>query len=162
VSLGISGRHMVSNAAAALACVGLVGGDLEAAAAALANVGLTAMRMEVQRTASGAIVLNDSYNANPTSMRAALDALAALPATRKRAVLGLMAEISDPVAEHLAIVEYATELGIEVLAYGTTLYGVPPVEDPVAVLGSLAGGDAVLVKGSRVVGLERVAAALVL
>jgi UDP-N-acetylmuramoyl-tripeptide--D-alanyl-D-alanine ligase len=162
VSLGVSGRHMVSNAAAALACVGLVGGDLEAAAAALADVGLTAMRMEVQRTASGAIVLNDSYNANPTSMRAALDALAALPVPRKRAVLGLMAEISDPVAEHLAVVEYATGLGIEVLAYGTTLYGLPLVEDPIAALGSLAGGDAVLVKGSRVVGLERVAAALVL
>ena len=162
VRLGISGRHMVANAAAALACVGLVGGDLHVAAAALADVGLTAMRMEVQRTASGAIVLNDSYNANPTSMRAALDALAALPASRKHAVLGLMAEISDSEAEHLAIVQYATELGIEVLAYGTELYGVPPVDDPVAALGSLASGDAVLVKGSRVVGLERVAAALVL
>jgi UDP-N-acetylmuramoyl-tripeptide--D-alanyl-D-alanine ligase len=162
VSLGISGRHMVSNAAAALACVGLVGGDLNGAAAALADVGLTAMRMEVQRTATGAVVLNDSYNANPTSMRAALDALAALPALRKRAVLGLMAEISDPAAEHLAIVEYAAERGIEVLAYGTDLYGMEPVADPVMALGSLAGGDAVLVKGSRVVGLERVAAELIL
>ena len=162
VTLGISGRHMVSNAAAALACVGLVGGDLAVAAAALAEVGLTAMRMEVHRTATGAIVLNDSYNANPTSMRAALDALAALPAPRKRAVLGLMAEISDPVAEHLAVVEYAAERGIEVLAYGTHLYGVEPVADPVKALGSLASGDAVLVKGSRVIGLERVAAALVL
>lgn len=162
VRLGISGRHMVANAAAALACVGLVGGDLAVAATSLADVGLTAMRMEVQRTASGAIVLNDSYNANPTSMRAALDALSSLPATRKRAVLGLMAEISDAAAEHTAIVRYAAERGIEVLAYGTELYGVTPVDDPVTALGSLASGDAVLVKGSRVVGLERVAAALVL
>lgn len=160
VRLGISGRHMANNAAAALACVGVVGGDVAAGAAALADIGLTAMRMDVQRTAAGAIVLNDSYNANPTSMRAALDALADLPAQRRRAVLGLMAEISDAPAEHLAIVRYATERDIEVLAYGTDLYGITPVTDPVAALGSLAGGEAVLVKGSRVVGLERIAAAL--
>lgn len=161
VALGISGRHMVPNAAAALACVGVVGGDLAAAAAALAGVGLTAMRMEVVHAASGAIVLNDSYNANPTSMRAAIDALVALPAERRVAVLGVMAEIIDPEAEHLAIAAYAADRGVQVLAYGTDLYGVEPVADPVAALGSLARGDAVLVKGSRVVGLERVAAALV-
>ena len=160
VRLGISGRHMANNAAAALACVGVVGGDVAAGAAALADIGLTAMRMDVQRTAAGAIVLNDSYNANPTSMRAALDALADLPAQRRWAVLGLMAEISDAAAEHLAIVRYAAERDIEVLAYGTDLYGITPVADPVAALGSLAGGDAVLVKGSRVVGLERIAAGL--
>jgi len=158
VRLGISGRHMANNAAAALACVGVVGGDMAAGAAALADVGLTAMRMDVQRTPAGAIVLNDSYNANPTSMRAALDALAALPATRRVAVLGLMAEISDAPAEHAAIVAYARERGIDVVAYGTDLYGMAPVDDPITALGSLAGGDAVLVKGSRVVGLERVAA----
>jgi UDP-N-acetylmuramoyl-tripeptide--D-alanyl-D-alanine ligase len=107
-------------------------------------------------------VLNDSYNANPTSMRAAMDALAAMPATRRVAVLGLMAEISDAPAEHRALVEYANGLGIEVLAYGTDLYGLAPVDDPVAALGSVAGGDAVLVKGSRVVGLEVVARALLL
>ncbi|MDO8364386.1 MAG: UDP-N-acetylmuramoyl-tripeptide--D-alanyl-D-alanine ligase [Actinomycetota bacterium] len=160
VHLGTSGRHMAHNAAAALACAGAVGADLAEGAAALADVGLTAMRMEVLRTASGATVLNDSYNANPTSMRAALDALADLPATRRVAVLGLMAEISDAEAEHLAIVEYAHGHHIDVIPYGTGLYGLPPVADPVAALGLLAGGDAVLVKGSRVVGLERVAAAL--
>ncbi len=162
VHLGVSGRHMAHNAAAALACVGAVGGDLHEGAAALADIGLTAMRMEVLRTAGGATVLNDSYNANPTSMRAALDALADLPATRRIAVLGLMAEISDAAAEHRAIVEYAHGRGIDVLAVGTDLYGITPVPDPVAALGSLAGGDAVLVKASRVVGLERVAAALLL
>ena len=77
VRLGVSGRHMVSNALAALACTEVVGGSLYAGAEALAGAGLSAMRMEVLRTASGATVLNDSYNANPTSMRAALDALAA-------------------------------------------------------------------------------------
>ena len=160
VRLGVSGRHMVSNAAAALACIGVVGGDLQAGAAALADVGLTAMRMEIARAGAGGLVLNDSYNANPTSMRAALDALAALPATRRVAVLGLMAEISEPEAEHVAVARYAADLGIEVFAYGTDLYGTSPVDDPVAAVGSVAGGDAVLVKGSRVVGLEVVAAAL--
>ncbi len=160
VRLGVSGRHMVSNAAAALACIGVVGGDLQAGAAALADVGLTAMRMEIARAVAGGLVLNDSYNANPTSMRAALDALAALPATRRVAVLGLMAEISEPEAEHVAVARYAADLGIEVFAYGTDLYGTSPVDDPVAAVGSVAGGDAVLVKGSRVVGLEVVAAAL--
>ena len=160
VRLGISGRHMANNAAAALACVGAVGGDLSAGAAALGDVGLTAMRMDVQRTDSGAIILNDSYNANPTSMRAALDALADLTANRRVAVLGLMAEITDSEAEHRAIAAYAAERDITLLAYGTDLYGITPTDDPVAVLGSLASGDAVLVKASRVVGLERIAAAL--
>ncbi len=160
VRLAISGRHMALNAAAALACVGAVNGDLAAGAAALSSVGLTAMRMDVQRTAAGAIVLDDSYNANPTSMRAALDALADLAASRRVAVLGMMAEITDTEAEHRAISVYAAQRGIELIAYGTDLYGVAPADDPIAALGSLAGGDAVLVKGSRVVGLERVAAAL--
>lgn len=160
VRLSISGRHMANNAAAALACVGAVGGDLSAGAEALGDVGLIAMRMDAQRTASGAVILNDSYNANPTSMRAALDALADLTANRRVAVLGLMAEITDSEAEHRAIAAYAADRDITLLAYGTDLYGITPTDDPVAVLGSLAGGDAVLVKASRMVGLERIAAAL--
>lgn len=163
VRLAVSGRHMALNAAAALACVGAAGADLAAGAAALDGVSLTAMRMEVCRTAAGATVLNDAYNANPTSMRAALDALAAMPATRRVAVLGLMAEISDAPDEHRRIVDYAKALGIEVVAFNTDLYGTPTVPDVAAAvraIGSISGGDAVLVKGSRVVGLERVAAAL--
>ena len=160
VRLAISGRHMAHNAAAALTCVGAVNGDLAAGAAALAHVSLTAMRMDMQRTAAGALVLNDSYNANPTSMRAALDALMDVAARRRVAVVGLMAEISDSDAEHLAIAAYAAERDIELIPYGTDLYGLTPTHDPIAALGSLASGDAVLVKGSRVVGLERIAAAL--
>jgi UDP-N-acetylmuramoyl-tripeptide--D-alanyl-D-alanine ligase len=162
VRLAASGRHMVVNAAAALAVVGVIGADLAAGAAALAGAGLSTMRMEIVRTRGGAIVLNDAYNANPTSMRAAIDALVELPAARHLAVLGVMAEISDPAAEHAAIAAYARERGVQLIAVGTDLYGVEPVADPVAALGSLAGGDAVLVKGSRVVGLERVVAQLLL
>jgi len=163
VSLAVSGRHMAANAAAALACVGAVGGDVQSGAAALSKVLLTAMRMDVRRALSGVVVLNDSYNANPTSMRAAIDALVDLPARRRVAVLGLMAEISDPADEHLAIAKYALRRGVELIAYGTDLYGIEAVADvasAVAALGSLASGDAVLVKASRVVGLEHVAAAL--
>lgn len=163
VRLGVSGRHMAVNAAAALAVVGSLGADVAAGAAALGDVGLTPMRMSVVRTASGGTVLDDSYNANPTSMRAALDALAAMPVGRRVAVLGRMAEISDPEAEHLAIARYASERGITVVAVDTDLYGTTPCEGheaAVSVVGSVAGGEAVLVKGSRVVGLERVAVAL--
>jgi UDP-N-acetylmuramoyl-tripeptide--D-alanyl-D-alanine ligase len=160
VRLGISGAHMVGNAAAALALVGVVGGDLVAGAEALHSVQLTAMRMDVSTAVSGAVVVDDSYNANPTSMRAAIDALFALPARRRFAVLGVMAEISDPAIEHRAIHAYAAERGVEVIAVGTDLYGTSPVTDPVGALGPLGDGDAVLVKGSRVAGLERTAESL--
>jgi UDP-N-acetylmuramoyl-tripeptide--D-alanyl-D-alanine ligase len=79
----------------------------------------------------------------------------------------VMAEISDPPAEHRAIVEYASSRGIDVVALGTDLYGVPSVDAPAAAVDAIAQhwgvageGDAVLVKGSRVAGLERVAALL--
>jgi UDP-N-acetylmuramoyl-tripeptide--D-alanyl-D-alanine ligase len=160
VRLSISGRHMASNAAAALACVGAVGGDLAAGAAALAEVGLSAMRMQVDRAASGALILNDSYNANPTSMRAALDALVDLPATRRVAIIGIMAEISDAAAEHRAIARYAADRGVELITVGTDLYGIAPTSDATAALGPISGGVAVLVKGSRVAGLEALAALL--
>ena len=161
VHLGVSGGHMVANAAAAIACVGVVGGDVMAGAAALSDVELTAMRMHIATSVGGATVLDDSYNANPTSMRAALDALAALPATRRFAVLGVMAEISDPAAEHLAITRYAQSLGIEVIPAGTNLYGPPPAQITSAgALDALGPGDAVLVKGSRIAGLDRLAATL--
>ena len=164
VRLGISGRHMVSNAAAALACVGAVGADLDAAVDALADVRLTSMRMDVVRLRSGAVVIDDSYNANPTSMRAAIDALCDLPAARRIAVVGVMAEISDAEREHRGIHAYAAQRGVEVLVVGTDLYGVTPLPDGAAALealGELGEGHAVLVKGSRVAGLEQVAAALV-
>ena len=161
VHLSISGRHMAVNAAAALACVGAVGGDVVAGATALSGVGLTAMRMQVEKARSGAIILNDSYNANPTSMRAAIDALVDLPAARRVAILGVMAEISDAAAEHLSIARYVAEREIELIATGTDLYGVEPSADPIAALGLLSGDDAVLVKGSRVARLEKLAALLI-
>ncbi|MBN2623336.1 MAG: UDP-N-acetylmuramoylalanyl-D-glutamyl-2, 6-diaminopimelate--D-alanyl-D-alanine ligase, partial [Acidimicrobiales bacterium] len=92
-------------------------------------------------------------------MAAALRSLAALDARRRVAVLGAMAELgpsSDD--EHRAVGELARELGIEVVSVAVPAYGgtvVAALGDAVDALGSLGEGDAVLLKGSRVAGLER-------
>ncbi len=114
VALAASGRHMVANALAAVATAGSLGVDVEAAAGSLASAQLSASRMAVHRLVSGAVVIDDAYNANPASMRAALDALAAMPAERRIAVLGVMAEIDEPAGAHREIYEYATRRGIDV------------------------------------------------
>lgn len=160
VRLAVSGRHMALNACAAIAVAGALGVPVAAAAAALATTSISAMRMDTRRARSGAIVINDAYNANPMSMRAALESLAALPAGRRVAILGVMAELDDPVAAHAEVASVARGLGIELVAVGTDLYGVPPTDDPVALVGELSARDAVLVKASRVGGLERFAAEL--
>ena len=160
VRLAVAGAHMASNAAAALAVAGTVGADLEPAADALGRAELSAMRMQVVSAVAGGVVLNDAYNANPTSMAAALDALAAMAADRRVAVLGEMAELDDPAAAHLAVAARAGELGIELVAVGTGRYGVEPVDDPAAAIGLVGPGVVVLVKASRVARLEQVAARL--
>ena len=76
------------------------------------------------------------------------------------AILGVMAELDDPVAAHAEVASLARRLGIELVAVGTDLYGVAPTDDPVALVGELSARDAVLVKASRVGGLERFAAEL--
>jgi UDP-N-acetylmuramoyl-tripeptide--D-alanyl-D-alanine ligase len=164
VALGVSGGHMVGNACAAAALGIVLGVPLDGIAAGLATASLSPWRMEISVAPSGAVVINDAYNANPTSMRAALDALATVPATRHIAALGVMAEIADADLEHRAIAAYAAERGIELVPVGTDLYGMPSAGDAtaaaVSIIGSIAGDDAVLVKGSRVAGLERLAARL--
>ena len=159
--LAVSGAHMVTNAAAAIAVAGVVGVDLDAVLGALATATVSGMRMEVLTSPSGASIVNDAYNANPTSMLAALDALAAMNAERRVAVLGLMGEIEDPEPAHRAIADRARDLGLELIVVGTDLYGVEQSADPVAALGPLGSGDVVLVKASRSAGLERIVAALV-
>ena len=71
-------------------------------------------------------------------------------------VVGVMAEIDDPAPAHREIAVLADELGLELVAVGTPLYGVDPVDDPIAVIGDLGPGAVVLVKASRSAGLERV------
>jgi UDP-N-acetylmuramoyl-tripeptide--D-alanyl-D-alanine ligase len=157
VELAVSGAHMALNAAAAIAAAGTLGVTPDVAAAALATATVSEGRMQILTTPGGALIVNDAYNANPTSMVAALDALAAMPARRRVAVLGLMAEIEDPPAGHRLVAAHAAALGIEVVAVGVDLYGVTPVDDPIRVLGPLGPGDVALVKGSLVAGLQPVA-----
>jgi UDP-N-acetylmuramoyl-tripeptide--D-alanyl-D-alanine ligase len=119
VALSVSGTHMAANAAAALAVAGMLGVDVAAAAAALTTARLSTMRMQLVEAAGGGVVINDAYNANPTSMRAALDTLARVDARRRVAVLGLMAELDDPDGAHREIAEHASQLGIELVAVGS-------------------------------------------
>jgi UDP-N-acetylmuramoyl-tripeptide--D-alanyl-D-alanine ligase len=164
VRLEARGAHQVANALAALAVAGVAGVALADAAAGLAHAALSPQRMDLRRAPSGGVVINDAYNANPASVAAALHALAAVPAGRRVAVLGPMAELgADGPAEHRRLAALAGELGIEVVAVGTDLYGVSPAESPAAVaerLGPVSSGTAVLVKASRVAALERVATLL--
>jgi UDP-N-acetylmuramoyl-tripeptide--D-alanyl-D-alanine ligase len=160
VSLAVTGAHMVMNAAAAITVAGLVEGRIDDAVEALSTARLSGMRMEVVRAPSGALVINDAYNANPESMRAALRSLARMSADRRFAVLGAMGELDEPEVGHRQVMADARDCGVEVVAVGTELYGVEPTDDPVTALGALGAGDVVLVKASRAAGLERVAAAL--
>ncbi len=159
VTLGARGLHLVGNALAA-ATVGLhLGLSLDQVATGLAAPVLSPLRMELLRLDGGAVILNDSYNANPMSTEAALRSLAALPADDRIAVLGVMAELgSSAEAEHSRIALLAAELGIRVVAVDAPGYGGHQVADiagALAAIGEPAAGTAVLVKGSRVAGLER-------
>jgi len=161
VTLDARGAHMVSNALAA-AAVGIAAGvGLETIAEGLASARLSPLRMELVTTPAGAIVINDAYNANPASMDAALDALSAVDARRRFAVLGVMAELStaEHGPAHRAVARRAADEGVTLVAVGEQSYGVPTVADALAAgaaLGELGPGDAVLVKASRVAALERV------
>jgi UDP-N-acetylmuramoyl-tripeptide--D-alanyl-D-alanine ligase len=159
VHLRVRGEHMIDNALAAAAAALVCGVPPAGVAEALGTASLSRWRMDLVRLPSGALVVNDAYNANPTSMAAALRALVRLPARRHVAVLGLMAELgpsSD--AEHRAVGALARDLGVEVIAVGVPAYGgttVGDVDDVPGALGPVGEGDAVLLKGSRVAGLER-------
>jgi UDP-N-acetylmuramoyl-tripeptide--D-alanyl-D-alanine ligase len=164
VTLGVRGGQQVGNALAAAAVALHQGVAWDAVVHALGRATISPWRMELVTTASGARVLNDAYNANPGSMAAALRSLALLPARRRVAVVGVMAELgATAAAEHRAIAALAAELGVELIAVGTADYGPAPAEgidEALTALGPVGDGDAVLVKGSRVAGLERLAARL--
>jgi UDP-N-acetylmuramoyl-tripeptide--D-alanyl-D-alanine ligase len=136
------------------------------------SVRFSSLRGEVVELPGGVTVVNDCYNANPMSMRAALDHLAASPAERRIAVLGGMAELGpESDRYHREIGAHAARGGIDVLvAVGPDALGyaddfdgethpVATPEEAGALLEELAQpGDRVLIKGSRSVGLERVLA----
>ena len=162
VRLGVAGFHNVGNSLAAAAVALHLGVPVETVAEGLSGAEISPWRMSLSTSPSGVLVLNDSYNANPTSMEAALQALAQIQARRHFAVLGTMAELGEyHKPEHGRIGDLARELGVEAIAVAEAAYGlelVPDSASALAALGSLGGdlgeGDAVLVKGSRVAELE--------
>jgi UDP-N-acetylmuramoyl-tripeptide--D-alanyl-D-alanine ligase len=160
VGLALHGVQQVPNALAAAAVALWCGVPVEAVAEALAARRGSPWRMEVRHVSGGPVLVVDCFNAIPASNEAAVRSLAALSGERKLALLGLMAELGDRGAsEHRRIARVAEELGIEVVGYGTRLYGeayVSGVEEAVALLRTMGPGDAALVKGSRVARLEDV------
>lgn len=174
VRLQLFGAHHVGNALAAAAVALDAGASTADVAAGLsAAQPRSRWRMEVTERADGVTVVNDAYNANPESMRAALHALVDLAGTRRTwAVLGDMRELGSTSAdEHAAVGRLAAELGVDrvvvvgpdaaAMTVGARWEIVADVDAAVALLhAEVAAGDVVLVKASRAAGLERVAAAL--
>jgi len=165
VRLEARGLHQAANAAAAAAAALAIGIDFERVVGNLERAAMSPWRMEVTRTATGALVINDAYNANPASVFAAFEALRAVPAERRIAVLGPMLELGATSAEeHHGLGSKAKQMGIRLIAVGAPEYGaaeaVDSVDEAVVLIGDLAAGDAVLVKASRAAGLERLAARL--
>lgn len=171
VALHLSGEHHVSNALAAAAVALECGLPLRDVAAALSEATpRSKWRMETSERPDGALVINDSYNANPESMRAALAGLAGIGhrrGARTWAVLGEMAELGGASASaHDAVGRAAAELGLSrVVLVGEGARAidhgadwVPDAEAAISLLRKeVQPGDVVLVKASRAVGLERVA-----
>jgi UDP-N-acetylmuramoyl-tripeptide--D-alanyl-D-alanine ligase len=174
VVTGAGGRgrisaHMRRNALAALAAARAVGVEPDG----VLDVALSSFRGQRIDLPGDIVVVNDCYNANPMSMRAALDDLAASASGRRVAVLGDMLELGpDEDRYHAEIGAHARDAGVDVLVavgpraahfadgYGEVI-ALPDAQAAAAAVGDLlAPGDTVLVKGSRGVGLEVVARAL--
>jgi UDP-N-acetylmuramoyl-tripeptide--D-alanyl-D-alanine ligase len=170
VSFNFAARHQAQNAAAALAALDALGLPRPASV----EVDFSRWRGDEDELPAGGLLINDAYNANPVSMRAALAYLVERAGDRRRvAILGEMAELGRTAPDyHREIGAAAAELGIdELLAVGELAraylgHGVPGrwvanVHEAIRELGEVVRpGDAVLVKASRAVGLEAVAAAL--
>jgi UDP-N-acetylmuramoyl-tripeptide--D-alanyl-D-alanine ligase len=162
-TLPFTQRHLALNALAALHAYDALGLPLERAEEGVSEIRLSPWRGEELALAGGGFVVNDAYNANPDSMRAALEHLAERGGSRRKvAVLGEMAELGASAdAYHREIGELAAELGIEVIGVGEPARAYEPVawaptagEALVLARATVEPGDAVLVKASRAVGLE--------
>lgn len=178
-TLAPPGEHWVANAMAVLAAVDAVGGDLAQAGLALAELeGLAGRgaRLTVALPDGDALVIDESYNANPASMRATLKVLGAETAARRIAVLGEMRELGDDSdAYHAALagpldeasVSYAILVGDGMTALAKALEGqmdfvhvASAAQAGDALNAVLSPGDAVLIKGSNAVGLSALVASL--
>ncbi|MCA1838972.1 MAG: UDP-N-acetylmuramoyl-tripeptide--D-alanyl-D-alanine ligase [Actinomycetota bacterium] len=176
VELRISGIHQVMNALAASAVGLALGCSIEECRDGLQSASTAPWRMEVVEN-NGVVIVNDSYNANPASVQAALSTCAQMAGSDGRfiAVLGYMAELG-PIEEqeHVAIGRSAGEVANRLIVVGerasmiaagaagskAEVVKVASVEDVLHAVGDLRSGDVVLVKGSRVARLEVAAKAL--
>ncbi|WP_233238470.1 bifunctional UDP-N-acetylmuramoyl-L-alanyl-D-glutamate--2,6-diaminopimelate ligase MurE/UDP-N-acetylmuramoyl-tripeptide--D-alanyl-D-alanine ligase MurF [Bordetella sp. LUAb4] len=167
LTLPVPGLHNLRNALAAVACGLAAGAPLDAACRALADFSAVKGRMQRQQMGDGTVLVDDTYNANPDSVRAAIDVLAQLPAPRVL-VLGDMGEVgANGPAMHQEVGAYARERGIDALftlgtaaqasaaAFGSAGTACDSVEDIVMAMRALRPA-AVLVKGSRFMRMERV------
>ena len=165
----LTSRHQAQNALTAMTAYEAMDLPLDKLEEGAAQVQLSKWRGEELALPGGGFVVNDAYNANPTSMEAALRHLAERGAGRRRiAILGGMAELGEHAEKHhREIAELAAELGIDVVAVGdlARAYGAGAWEpDAAAALDTartmVQPGDAVLVKASRAVALEGIAPTL--
>jgi len=161
--------HNLTNALAAIAAGVALGVPLGEMADRAASIGFSRFRGERLELGDGIVLVNDCYNANPVSMRAALDHLATLGGGRRVAVLGEMAELGPGAAGcHREIGEHARGAGVDLLVgvgepareYRPDELVGDPGEAAELLAARLEPGDAVLVKGSRSAGLEAVAEGL--
>ena len=154
----LPGIHMASNAASAVAVGITCGIGITQCVEALSNAQSASQRMQWVIGRHGLRILDDSYNANPMSVAAALRTVAETSAKKRFAVLGVMAEVLHSDVAHQEIATLCRQLGIELLAVETDLYGTAAlsVADIANVLGELDLSSVVLVKGSRVAATERV------
>jgi len=167
--LAIPGLHNVRNALAAAACAHAAGIPMEAIGAGLTAFRPYAGRLQVKRSAAGATLIDDSYNANPDSVRAAIDVLAACPGPTAL-VLGDMGEVGTQGPEfHAEVGRYAKEKGIDALfAVGSAskesvaAFGgnARHFEDVTEIASALNSMKTILVKGSRFMKMERIVAEL--
>jgi len=172
VSLRLIGPHQISNALAAAAIATALNVPIETIAAALSTADSSSKwRMELHEVGSY-VLINDSYNANPESMAAALQTLRLFAQERggsSWAFLGKMHELGESEREsHAEIGRLADRLGIDhLVGVGTDLYSVATEEltihrcadrsEAIAIASHISGGDSLLVKASRAEGLDLLA-----
>jgi UDP-N-acetylmuramoyl-tripeptide--D-alanyl-D-alanine ligase len=162
-------RHNLINALAAIGAGVALGAPLEQMADRAASIGFSRFRGERLELGDGIVLVNDCYNANPVSMRAALDHLASIGGARRIAVLGEMAELGQGApAYHREVGAHARAEGVDLVigvgeparAYDPDELVADPAEAAELLAAQLEPGDSILVKGSRSAGLEKVAEAL--
>jgi UDP-N-acetylmuramoyl-tripeptide--D-alanyl-D-alanine ligase len=166
LELPFTQRHLAVNTLAALHAYDAVGLPLTRAHEGVAAIRLSPWRGQEVPLVGGGLVVKDAYNANPDSMRAALEHLAERAGKRRKvAILGEMAELGEASERyHREIASLTRELGIEVIGVGEPARSYEPAAWAASVegvaevtAGLIAPGDAVLVKASRAAGLEGIA-----